>query len=125
MVKDEVSKGQDDLANWLKEQSGFVFCNHKSEEIVNKYQQILQYIQTCGLYKEQALHAWAQGDVADPWLIAAASVNNYTIITLEVSSGNLSKNTPNKNAKIPDVARNFGVKTNNLYYMMRQLKISI
>ena len=125
MVKDEVSKGQDDLANWLKEQSGFVFCNHKSEEIVNKYQQILQYIQTCGLYKEQALHAWAQGDVADPWLIAAASVNNYTIITLEVSSGNLIKNTPNKNAKIPDVARNFGVKTNNLYYMMRQLKISI
>ncbi|MCD8134135.1 MAG: DUF4411 family protein [Clostridiales bacterium] len=69
--------------------------------------------------------AWAPGDVADPWLIAAAAVNDYTIITAEVSSGGLSPKTPNKTAKIPDVAREFGVKTNDLYYMMRQLAIKI
>lgn len=125
MVKNEIDKGQDDLADWLKVQSEFIICNHKSIEIIKKYQEVLQYIQTCGLYKEQALHTWAQGNVADPWLIAAAAVNDYIIITSEVPSGGLSKNTPNKNAKIPDVARAFGVKTNNLYYMMRQLKIII
>ena len=32
---------------------------------------------------------------------------------------------PNKNAKIPDVAKAFGVKTDNLFYMMRQLGIRI
>lgn len=32
---------------------------------------------------------------------------------------------PNRNAKIPDVARAFGVKTHNLFYMMRQLGIRI
>ena len=125
MVKDEIGKGQDDLANLVSKQSDFVVCNHRSEKIIRKYQEILQYIQTCGFYKEDALRTWANESVADPWLIAAAAVNNYTIITLEVSSGNLNKNTPSKNAKIPDVARAFGVKTNNLYYMKRQLEISI
>lgn len=125
MVKDEIDKGQDDLNDLVSEQSGFVVCNHKSKEIVCKYQEILQYMQTCGFYKEDALRTWSNTKVADPWLIAAASVNDYTIITLEVSSGGLNKSTPSKNAKIPDVAKKFGVKTNNLYYMMRQLEINI
>lgn len=32
---------------------------------------------------------------------------------------------PNRYAKIPDVAKAFEVRTNNLYYMMRQLGIKI
>ena len=125
MVKAEIDKGEDDLSDWLSKQEGFIICNHISPEIIGKYQEVLQYVQTCGLYKEQALRVWANGDVADPWLIAAASVNDYTIITAEVSSGGLSVKNPNKNAKIPDVARAFGVRTNNLYYMMRQSGIRI
>lgn len=125
MVKAEIDKGEDDLADWLSGQENFVICNHISPEIIGKYQEVLQYIQTCGLYKEIALQTWANGDVADPWLIAAAAVNDYTIITAEVPSGGLSIKNPNRNAKIPDVAKAFGVKTNNLYYMMRQLGIKI
>lgn len=125
MVKAEIDKGEDDLADWLSRQVGFVICNHISPEIIGKYQGILQYVQTCGLYKEQALQTWANGDVADPWLIAAAAVNDYTIITAEVPSGGLSVKNPNRYAKIPDVAKRFGVRTNNLYYMMRQLGIKI
>ena len=82
-------------------------------------------IQSCGLYKEQALQAWAPGHIADPWLIAAAAVNKYTIITAEVPSGGLSLKNPNRYAKIPDVAKAFEVRTNNLYYMMRRLGIRI
>ena len=115
----------DDLADWISRQAGFVICNHISPEIIGKYQEVLQYIQMCGLYKEQALQTWANGDVADPWLIAVAAVNDYTIITAEVPSGGLSVKNPNRNAKIPDVAKKFGVRTNNLYYMMRQLGIKI
>lgn len=125
MVKAEIEKGEDELADWINSESDFVICSHISPEIISKYQEILQYIQTCGLYKEQALRTWAENTVADPWLIAAAAVNNYTLITMEVSSGGLSVKTPNKAAKIPDVARAFGVKTRNLYYMMRQLNIKI
>lgn len=125
MVKAEIDRGEDDLADWLSRQEEFIICNHISQKIIDKYQGILQYIQTCGLYKEQALQIWANGDVADPWLIAAAAVNDYTIITAEVPSGGLSVKNPNRYAKIPDVAKTFGVRTNNLYYMMRQLGIKI
>lgn len=125
MVKDEIDKGQDDLAAWLDKQTGFVICNHVESAIISKYQEVLQYVQNCGLYTEQALRTWAPGYIADPWLIAAAAVNGYTIITVEEPSRGLSPKTKNKNAKIPDVARAFGVKTNNLYYMMRKLGIII
>lgn len=125
MVKKEIDKGEDDLADWVGEQTGFEICHHVTPEIISKYQDVLQYVQSCGLYKEQALHAWAPENIADPWLIAAAAVNDYTIITAEVPSGGLSRKNPNRNAKIPDVAKAFGVRTNNLYYMMRQLGIKI
>ena len=125
MVKDEIDKGKDELSDWLDKQTGFVICNHGELAIINKYQEVLQYVQSCGLYKPQALRNWAPAYIADPWLIAAAAVNDYTIITSEVSSSGLSPKTPNKNAKRPDVARAFVVKTNNLYYMMRELEIKI
>lgn len=125
MVKAEIDKGEDELTKWLDNTTDFVICNHVSPDIIQKYQEVLQYVQTCGLYKETALQTWAPGNVADPWLIAAASVRGYTIITSEVPSSGLSNKTPNKSAKIPDVAKAFGVKTENLFYMMRQLGISI
>lgn len=125
MVKAEIDKGADDLSDWLNRQTGFIICNHVLPAIVNKYQEILQYIQNCGLYQNQALQTWARADIADPWIIAAAAVNDYTIITAEVPSGGLSVKNPNKYAKIPDVARAFDVKTENIYYMMRQLSIQI
>ena len=74
---------------------------------------------------KDALNAWSQATVADPWLIAAAAVNGYTIISDEASAGTLSIKNQSKNAKIPDVAKNFGVKSKPLFYMMRQLGIKI
>jgi hypothetical protein len=125
VVKNEIDKGEDALTEWVGKQTKFVICNHVTPEIIGKYQEVLQYVQNCGLYKEQALRAWASESIADPWLIAGAAVNGYTIITTEVSSSGLSMKTKNKRAKIPDVAKAFGVKTRNLFYMMRQLEIEI
>ena len=125
MVKDEIDKGQDELSAWIDKQTGFVICNHIEPAIISKYQEVLQYVQNCGLYKPQALQSWAPVYIADPWLIAAAAVNDYTIITVEKPSSGLSPKTQNKNAKIPDVARAFGVKTHDMYYMMRKLEIKI
>lgn len=125
MVKEEINKGQDALTEWVNGEDNLVICNHTTSQIIAKWQEVLQYVQTCGLYKEQALNAWAPGYIADPWIIAAASVNGYTIITDETVSGGLSPKTPNRNAKIPDVAKVFGVKTENLFYMMRELGIKI
>ena len=62
-----------------------------------------------------------KGIVADPWLIAAAAVNHYTIVTFEKPNDGLNARNPSKNAKIPDVASEFGVETVDLYSMMREL----
>ena len=125
MVKNEIEKGQDDLATWIRNEKGLVICNHATPEIIKKYQEVLQYVQNSSYYKVSALATWSPSDIADPWLVAAAAVNGYTIITMEVPSGGLSLKNPNKNAKIPDVAQAFGIKTKNLFYMMRELGINI
>jgi len=125
MVKDEIDKGKDELAQWLDGTTRLQICQHVTPETVAKYQEVLQHVATCGMYKDSAFQAWAPGYIADPWLIAVALVHGYTIVTEEVKSGGLSKKTPNKGAKIPDVAESFGVKTTNLYNMMRKLGIKI
>ena len=125
-VKEELLKGQDELTNWIKENEDIIgICDYKTESVIANYQSVLQYIQTCGLYKESALTAWAPANIADPWLIAAAKANRYTVVTLESHSGGLSTKTPNKGAKIPDVAKALGVNTSSLFEMMRALEIAL
>lgn len=125
MVKDEIDKGKDELSAWITEMENLIVVSHENVETISKYQEIIQYIATCGLYKESALHNWARNNIADPWLIASSAVNGYTLITEEVGSGGLSPKNLNKMAKIPDVAKHFGVKTENIYQMMRKLNIRI
>lgn len=124
-VKNEVDKGGDDLALWLSTIDNLVVIPKVTEETIKNYQDILEFIKSSGYYKEEAFRAWAPSSVADPWLIASAKVNDFTLVTQEVPSGGLSKKTPNKKAKIPDIARFFEVKTISIYDMMRTLGIRI
>ena len=66
-----------------------------------------------------------RNEVADPWLIAAAAVNGYKLITFEQASGSLNTKNKSGRVKIPDIAEHFDVEVHNLYYMMRQLGIKI
>ena len=126
MVKTELEKGDDELTAWIhNNENMLIVCSHISSDIIAQYREVLRYIQTCGYYTERALNAWAQTDSADPWLVAAAAARGFTIITDEASAGTMSAKTPSRIAKIPDVARHFGVNTQSLYYMMRKLGIKI
>lgn len=126
MVRDEINKGEDILKNWVNSSAvNFQICNHVDSDIISKYAEIMQYIQTSGYYNEKGLNDWAKNDVADPWLVAAASVKNYILITFEQPSGSLSFKNKSGKVKIPDIAKKFNVEVQNLYYMMRQLNIKI
>lgn len=125
MVKDEIDNGKDELATWLDTVEGLEVVTHVSAEVVAKYQEVLQYVQGCGLYKPEAFQLWAPGYIADPWVIAVASAHGYTIVTEEKPSGGLSMKTPNRAAKIPDVAHHFDARTMDIYEMMRKLNIKI
>ena len=83
LVKDEILKGEDDLSNWFNNLGISTCISHKEPNIISKYAEILQFIQQNSCYKESALKEWAQEHIADAWLIATASVYNYTLITFE------------------------------------------
>lgn len=126
LVKEEIDRGADELRSWL---NGIILnfetCSHIDGEIISKYAEIMQYIQMCGYYNEKGLNEWARNDIADPWLIAAAAIKGYTVITFEESAGYLSVKNKSGKVKIPDIAKHFNVEVHNLYYMMRQLNIKI
>lgn len=120
-VKDELSQGSDSLSGWI--------CNincidHRDIAIIRNYRKVLQHIQNNNSYKETALENWSQEQIADPWLIATAITYNYTIITFEQSQ-NIRPDNLYKNAKIPDIAEDFNVKSENLFYLMRTLNIKL
>ena len=76
------------------------------------------------MYSDKALRNWSDVNVADPWLIATASTLGYTLVTFETSAGIISVNNPSGKPKIPDVARMFDVKCENLFYFMRKMNIA-
>ena len=64
----------------------------------------------------------ADFQVADPWLIAAAKIYGYKIITFE--TGELpNKGSPSKRPKIPVVGASFGVKCESLFSYLRRMEI--
>jgi hypothetical protein len=100
------------------------YIDHKQQEIVFTYAKVLQSIQEDPCYSEKALRSWAEESIADPWLIATAAVNNYTLVTFEtyvqVNTGN-----PSGKVKIPNIAAKFGVNTTDLFHMIRDLGIRL
>ena len=125
IVKDEILRGKDELQEWMAAIGIGEHIDHREPEILTYYGQVLQYVQENPCYKESALHEWAKASVADPWIIATAMAKGYTIVTFEICNLNLSEKQPSKNAKIPDVARAFGVQTVTLYDMMRALSFKL
>ncbi len=121
MVKAEILRGNDSLKEWMDHVTIGEYVDHRQTDIMVKYGEVLMHLQNNPYYKPSALTEWARDTVADAWLIATAAAKGYTIITFETPNNGLSTHNPSKKAKIPTVAMEYGVRTENLYYMMRSL----
>ncbi|MDI6619349.1 MAG: DUF4411 family protein [Clostridiales bacterium] len=124
MVKNEIEKGNDELSKWIKGISITDLIDHRDSKIIEKYSEILTYIQASKYYSSKALAEWSKSNIADPWLIAAASTYGYTIITFE-RPVSMDANNPSSHPKIPNICSEFKVKYNDLYYMMKQLSFKL
>lgn len=126
MVMAEILRGSetDPLKSWMTNLE-IEPIDRREKKILEKYAEIVRYLQAAPVYKPSALTEWSRETIADPWLIATAAACHYTVITFEAHSGGLNAKNPNKFAKIPDVADVFGVKTQQLYYMMRTLDFKL
>lgn len=121
VVKNEILQGNDSLKDWMDVLEIGLYVDRRQPAILEKYSAILQYIQYNPCYQLSALKEWSKGKSADPWLIATASVYDYTIVTFESPNNGLNERDPSKKAKIPDVAKVFDVETTDLYQMIRKL----
>lgn len=124
VAKNEVMKGEDQLSQWFGSASNANIVDRRNEKIIDKYGEVLTFLQNSPLYSERALRNWSNINVADPWLIAAASAFGYTLVTFETSAGLISEDSPSGKPKIPDIARRFDVKCVNLFYFMRKMDIA-
>lgn len=123
-VKKEILKGGDRLSDWLKSVSGLKSVSTSDMKTVSIYGSIIRFIDNSACYKKAALNRWS-ANVADPWLIACAKANDYVLVTFEQSAGKLNPKAPSSNPKIPDIAKEFGVETINLYQMLTELGVVI
>ena len=124
-VYDELLAGDDELSTWLSSIPDLSKLSHKDQSIVLAYGEVLNYIQTSGLYTQNALIEWSGNRIADPWIIASAKIHAQTVVTFEASSGVISEKSPSSKPKIPDICKHFNVGYTNLFDMMRKLSINI
>lgn len=120
-VYQELVSQKDDLSDWIKGLSLKNRVDIRDIDTSINYGKVLDYVANSGFYKPEALANWAAKSTADPQLIASAMTHQYTVVTHETQNKGLQRRNKSKNAKIPDVAANFNVRTIPLIQMMREL----
>ncbi len=114
LVYEELQELEDELSKWAREQNEKGFFVDSGAPVQAVLSEISEYVTNS--YERR----WADEflDGADPWLIAHAKVDGGKVVTLEVSAP------AGKKAKIPDVAREFGVNTSDLLQFLRECNFS-
>ena len=123
-VKDEILDSEDELSDWLKIHNVKVLSERNDSKIVKNYSLIMNYLNDNSIFSQKAQQEWQSPKIADPWIIATAMAKNSTIITFEGNANPIKNQLINK-AKIPTIAENFGIKTADLFYMMRVLEFKL
>lgn len=113
-VYDELTDGDDSLADWIKERKDEIqFLALDDEATQVKYKEIVNYVATNG-FGQTHVNRFLAG--ADPWLIAKASVLGAILVTHEV----LAPMTTTR-VKIPNICNIFGVDYIGPFEMIRAI----
>ena len=125
LVKEEIDAKDDGLSDWLNGLKIKHLIQYDKDEMTFCFSDINRYIGECGYYvTDKALAEWNHPS-ADPWLVAAAHLYGYNLVTLEIANPNLGDGYLRKKAKIPDLCDKFNFRCCNLLTMMRELSIML
>ena len=126
IVKNEITKSLW-FQGWLEQNYSDDFLNHK--DYSDQWQAILQFVGSCGLYKDSALidqsKGWANEVIADPWIIAIAQEMHLTIVSEERKIPNLGQGPKVKAAKIPDICERLEVRCITRNEFFSEIKLII
>jgi len=116
-VYSELIKGKDELAEWIEKEFDFAFIKTNTDsKILTKYAELMKWANAQTQYSQNAIAEFAQVENADPWIIASAIANKYTIVTHEVLDPSIKKKIP-----IPNVCQDFSVNYIDTFKLLREL----
>lgn len=116
MVKAELTTGNDQLAQWVKDHSE-IFISEGAQEIQTYFGSIVAPQVYSMTYMKDGTHAEFMSG-ADPWLIATALATGSTIVTQEI----LKPSNIKKKIHIPNVCEMLGVPYMNTFEMLHELE---
>lgn len=117
-VKEEIEKGKDELIPWIKANLPKGFFINMDSAALAKYADVINWANSRGGFKPDALATFA--DVADAYLIAVAAAHNMTLVTNEKSNP-----ANKKRVMIPDACIAIGVPYCDLNSALRNLNVKI
>jgi len=112
MVYDELAKGNDELAEWVKARKGsglFVEATAPVQAVVGE---IADYVNA--MYRQEHAQYFLEG--ADAWVTAHAKVGSAIVVTHETLVAANSRR-----AKIPNICQRFDVPWIDVFQMLRDL----
>jgi len=115
LVKDEMLKQHDELADWTRAHSDF-FVDVSESKIQEKFAEVAAYVASLTHMRNGTHEDFMSG--ADPWLIAVALANDFTIVTQE----SLVSADVRKKIYIPNVCQALGAKYINTFELLHELE---
>lgn len=115
-VKDEIAKGNDELATWIKSEFSNAFNSTDDQDISLQFRDIMRWAQSNIQFSREAKSEFA--GVADGWLVAYAKSEDCIVVTQETHIPEITRRIP-----IPNVCKAFNVEYINTFEMIRRLGI--
>lgn len=116
-VKDEILKQSDDLSEWFKSADDPSWVLPVDDEETQLQMPVITKHCVDYGYKSNGIAKFLSG--ADPWVIARARRDGWTVVTQEISQPETKKR-----VKIPDVCINVGVEQIIVFDLLRKLGFS-
>ena len=100
-VKQELARGNDQLAEWAKSQFADAFLSTNEADVIESYAKVMKWVQGQARFLDAAKAEFASG--ADGWLVAYAAAKGLVVVTHEQPAPE-----SRTSVKIPDVCQAFG-----------------
>ncbi len=121
-VYDEIQKGGDDLADWLKTVGNKdAFVDTKIDAaILERYGLLMNWANDHPNYNHIAKADFAAYENADPWVVATAMQKGLAVISQEISAPDAKRT-----IKLPDVCKQFHIRHIDTFSFLREAGFSM
>jgi len=110
-VQEELLRGDDDLAAWIRSDFSEAFFSTEDSSVIEVYRDVITWVQEQEQFSDAAKDKFARG--ADGWIVAYAKQNVYTVVTQEGLRPEAKKTVP-----IPNVCHAFNVNSVDTFKML-------